>query len=207
MVSAGDHWSLRMSRQIDPFWLMLGWYTRVTKLTCGRGHADVRGAPAPCVPLSRGPRPRRPRRDRQLARLGGLERVVGREVDLHHKDPARVGRVGGPHDGGLPVEQVIGGNGPCERTRNNVSEARGGRAGGSDRPLRDPGGTGPCASANAVGVPHAARPRQEHSRKPRAGPGSPPTPARLAFELDPSRHRQARPGGPPPSPDTERMEG
>lgn len=25
MVSAGDHWSLRMSRQMDPFELMLGW--------------------------------------------------------------------------------------------------------------------------------------------------------------------------------------
>lgn len=25
MVNAGDHWSLRMSRQIDPFELMFGW--------------------------------------------------------------------------------------------------------------------------------------------------------------------------------------
>jgi hypothetical protein len=26
-VSAGDHWSLRMSRQMAPLLLMLGWYT------------------------------------------------------------------------------------------------------------------------------------------------------------------------------------
>ncbi len=34
-VSAGDHVSLRMSRQIEPFALMLGWKMRVVKLILG----------------------------------------------------------------------------------------------------------------------------------------------------------------------------
>lgn len=36
--------------------------------------------------------------------LGGLEWVVGREVDSEEEDTARVWRVAGTHDGGLPVE-------------------------------------------------------------------------------------------------------
>lgn len=39
--------------------------------------------------------------------LRRLERVVGREVNLHEEDAARVGRLGGAHDGRLPVEQVL----------------------------------------------------------------------------------------------------
>lgn len=35
-VSAGLHCSLRMSRQMLPLLLMLGWYTFVEKLTCAR---------------------------------------------------------------------------------------------------------------------------------------------------------------------------
>ncbi len=35
IVSAGDHWSLRMSRQMLPWLFTLGWYTLVWKLTLG----------------------------------------------------------------------------------------------------------------------------------------------------------------------------
>lgn len=35
IVRAGLHWSLRMSRQMLPLELMLGWYMRVVKLTLG----------------------------------------------------------------------------------------------------------------------------------------------------------------------------
>ena len=35
MVSAGDHCDLSMSRQIEPFELMFGWYMRVVNATCG----------------------------------------------------------------------------------------------------------------------------------------------------------------------------
>ena len=35
MVSAGDHCSLRMSRQMEPWLLTLGWYTFVLKFTFG----------------------------------------------------------------------------------------------------------------------------------------------------------------------------
>lgn len=35
IVSAGDHWDLKMSRQIDPLLFMLGWYMRVVKATFG----------------------------------------------------------------------------------------------------------------------------------------------------------------------------
>lgn len=35
IVSAGDHWDLNMSRQIDPLLLMFGWYMRVVKATLG----------------------------------------------------------------------------------------------------------------------------------------------------------------------------
>jgi hypothetical protein len=35
IVRAGDHWSLRMSRQMLPWLLTLGWYTLVWKLTLG----------------------------------------------------------------------------------------------------------------------------------------------------------------------------
>jgi hypothetical protein len=35
MVRAGLHWSRRMSRQMLPLELMLGWYMRVVKLTLG----------------------------------------------------------------------------------------------------------------------------------------------------------------------------
>ena len=34
MVSAGLHWSLRISRQMEPLLLMLGWYSLVVKLIC-----------------------------------------------------------------------------------------------------------------------------------------------------------------------------
>ena len=39
--------------------------------------------------------------------LGRLERVVRRKVDVQEEDTASVGRVGGAHNGGLPVEQVV----------------------------------------------------------------------------------------------------
>jgi len=35
IVNAGDHWSRRISRQIEPLALMLGWYILVVKLTLG----------------------------------------------------------------------------------------------------------------------------------------------------------------------------
>lgn len=35
IVRAGLHWSLKMSRQMLPLELMLGWYMRVVKLTLG----------------------------------------------------------------------------------------------------------------------------------------------------------------------------
>lgn len=35
IVSAGDHWDLNMSRQIDPLLLIFGWYMRVVKATLG----------------------------------------------------------------------------------------------------------------------------------------------------------------------------
>ncbi len=35
MVKAGLHWSRRMSKQMLPLELMLGWYMRVVKLTLG----------------------------------------------------------------------------------------------------------------------------------------------------------------------------
>jgi hypothetical protein len=35
MVRAGLHWSRRMSKQMLPLELMLGWYMRVVKLTFG----------------------------------------------------------------------------------------------------------------------------------------------------------------------------
>ena len=34
MVSAGDHCDLSMSRQIEPFEFMFGWYMRVVNATC-----------------------------------------------------------------------------------------------------------------------------------------------------------------------------
>ena len=37
MVSAGDHCDLRMSRQIEPFEFMFGWYMRVVNATCKQG--------------------------------------------------------------------------------------------------------------------------------------------------------------------------
>uniref|UniRef100_A0A1I8H3C2 DDE_Tnp_1_7 domain-containing protein n=1 Tax=Macrostomum lignano TaxID=282301 RepID=A0A1I8H3C2_9PLAT len=39
--------------------------------------------------------------------LGRLERIVGGEVDGEEEHAAMVGALAGPHDGGLPVEQVI----------------------------------------------------------------------------------------------------
>ena len=39
--------------------------------------------------------------------LGGLEGVVCGEVDGEEEDAALVGRVGGPHDSRLPVEEVV----------------------------------------------------------------------------------------------------
>ena len=39
--------------------------------------------------------------------LGGLERVVRREVDIHEEHTARVWGLIRAHDSGLPVEQII----------------------------------------------------------------------------------------------------
>ena len=39
--------------------------------------------------------------------LGGLEWVVGGEVDVDEEDPSRVGAIRGAHDGRLPAEEVV----------------------------------------------------------------------------------------------------
>ena len=41
MVSAGDHCDLRMSRQIEPFEFMFGWYMRVVNATCKQGKTNL----------------------------------------------------------------------------------------------------------------------------------------------------------------------
>ena len=41
--------------------------------------------------------------------LGGLEWVVGGEVDVDEEDPSRIGAVRGAHDGRLPAEEIV----PC----------------------------------------------------------------------------------------------
>lgn len=35
IVNAGDHWDLKISRQIEPLLFILGWYIRVVKATFG----------------------------------------------------------------------------------------------------------------------------------------------------------------------------
>lgn len=50
---------------------------------------------------------------RPCTHLGRLERVVGREVDLHHEDTPSVRRIRRPHDSRLPREQVIHRDGTC----------------------------------------------------------------------------------------------
>lgn len=42
MVSAGLHWSFKISRQMEPWLLTLGWYTLVWKETCGAGAGQGR---------------------------------------------------------------------------------------------------------------------------------------------------------------------
>lgn len=44
---------------------------------------------------------------RRKVHLGGLKWVVGGEVDVQEEDAAGVGGVGGAHNCGLPVEQVV----------------------------------------------------------------------------------------------------
>ena len=46
-VKAGDHWSLRMSRQMAPLLLMLQWYMRVRKTTCAVPSGSLLAVPLP----------------------------------------------------------------------------------------------------------------------------------------------------------------
>ena len=63
-VKAGDHWSLRISRQMAPLLLMLQWYMRVRKTTC-----TVPGMSGLAVPLPH-----------QLQRLAAGMVHTGRQV-------------------------------------------------------------------------------------------------------------------------------
>jgi hypothetical protein len=108
-VSAGLHCSLRMSRQMLPLLLMLGWNTFVLNATCLFVCLD------PLFELSsHGRASHEMRQAGRHTHLGRLERVVRREVDGDQEHAPRVGAVAGPHDRRLPVEHVVG-HRPCTR--------------------------------------------------------------------------------------------
>lgn len=91
IVRAGDHWSLRMSRQMPPAlgqgkweWVggVFGWLP-----------AWLRASPVDVGVVDLGGE-----RD-----LGRLEGVLGGELDVQEEHPALVRRVIGSQDGGLPA--------------------------------------------------------------------------------------------------------
>jgi hypothetical protein len=105
IVSAGDHWSFKMSRQIDP--LLRREQVRKTNETNPPKIApvDIR------VINARG--------KRNLRRLEG---IVRREVNVEKKHSSLVGRFPRPHDRRAPVKQIIA-NRPGRARRRRILQS------------------------------------------------------------------------------------
>ena len=93
IVSAGDHWSFRMSKQIEP--LLERKKSRVGKTP--QENSGKAGAPVDVGMVDA-------RREGDLRRL---ERIVRRKMNVQEKHAALVRALAGPHDCGAPVKQII----------------------------------------------------------------------------------------------------